>query len=875
MNNTSEVSLHLSKEDSIGYFPLSNRTANALKRSGIKTVREVVVLVESGMIENIRGLGKKCILELEDCLDNVKIKGEFESESVEGATLRIGQLKLSKRSFNALQNAGVQTVTEVIRLVESGAIRNIRGLGRNCISEIQDKLTKIEINNSNGVNVNPDASTSLMNVDVISEHLSKEDSIGKLHLTNRSTYALKRSGIKTVGEIVYLVESGMIDSIRGLGEKCILEIENCLDHHLKIGEKLKLESVEGATLRIGQLKLSKRSFNALQNAGVQTVAEVVRLVESGEIRNIRGLGRNCISEIQDKLTKIEINDSNKVNVNPDAAASLMNADVISDRVIRWQSHLIAKQLSIELLHEHAKVADRSVKDWLTEIETVENNEVYEALATILSSSLNICDELEFLINSIATQHCMTILLSRYGYNKKTLGQIGQEIGTTRERVRQIENELKHNMSSVVRAIVCAESIGDFKTIPTLLRIQSALLIARDIGLDINYQQWTQRIRSSGLVGNWKTQDFASKDPVEIMIAICNVIDECKIPCLQIPKCLQYALQLANAGMPNAHARILHLCETLPIEVKRLINRHMKHSGSVYVRWLSQEIERELEETKDILQGLGYKMLSKDWFIPKVLKDVRRISKNDVFHQGLHKMFYYCGPLSIDDVCSGLRHVLSRTKFPVPPPDVMNDIVRIHGYKYDRELYYWDGDYDASLNGSENVIMNCMEQIGPVVHHSELVHAFMEVNLSLSALSATLNYSPLFVKVESALYKMRGKSISYQNIMRAKLSGNRQFLNPEIEYDTDGNVIVSFTVSANVIAVGTVSCEHFPNLSGEDWTCYIQGERVGKLSLTENEFRHLKKPFEVLNCQPGNRLMLIFNTWNRTVTIEKVGTNAKQ
>lgn len=696
--------------------------------------------------------------------------------------------------------------------------------------------------------------------------LSKEDSIGHLHLTNRSLNALRRSGIRTVGEVVHLVESGRIGNIRGLGRKSILEIEDRLAH-VKIGEVAELETNADAILRIEQLKLTKRSRNALRNAGIQTVAEIVRLVESGGIRNVRGLGRKCILEIRDKLTKIKISDSRQVAVNPDTTLRSTNVDVIPDRVIGWHSRLIAKQLSIELLHEQAKVVDRSVKDWLAEIETGENKEIYEALATILSSSLNICEELEFLINSITTQHCMTILLSRYGFDKKTQGQIGQEIGITRERVRQIENELKDNMSSAVREIVEAKSIKTLEGSSTLLRIQSALLIARDIGLDINYQQWAQRILSSGLVGNWKSQDLVGTDAVEVMISICNLLSDCGIPCIQMPECLQYALQLVNSGMPNARARILHLCETLPIEVKKHINRHAKHSGGVNAKWLAQEIEIELEDTKDILQRLGYRLLSQNWFILRDPRDLHRISKHDVFHHGLRKMFQYCGPMSIDNVCSGLRHVLSKTEFPVPPPDVMNEIVRIHDYKCNGESYYWDGDYDANLNAGETVIMNCVEQIGPVVHHSELVHAFTEGNLSFPTLSATLKCSPLFEKIETALYKMRGRSISYQDIERAKSSGDRQFLNPEIEFDTDANVIVSFNVSAIVIALGTVSCEQFPNL-GEDWNCYIQDKWVGKLSLTENEFRHLKKPFELLNCQPGNRLKFTFNTPNRTVTIKK-------
>ena len=89
--------------------------------------------------------------------------------------------------------------------------------------------------------------------------------------------------------------------------------------------------------------------------------------------------------------------------------------------------------------------------------------------------------------------------------------------------------------------------------------------------------------------------------------------------------------------------------------KRLINRHTKNSGGVHVKWLSQESGTELEEIKDVLQRRGYRALSEDWFVPKVLDNFHQISHFDVFHRCLRKMFQYCGPLSIDDVCAGLRH----------------------------------------------------------------------------------------------------------------------------------------------------------------------------------------------------------------------------
>ena len=389
-----------------------------------------------------------------------------------------------------------------------------------------------------------------------------------------------------------------------------------------------------------------------------------------------------------------------------------------------------------------------------------------------------------------------------------------------------------------------------------------------------YEQWTQRIQSSGLVGNWTSRDFVGTDAVEVMIAICNLLDDCKIRWLQIPANLQHAIQPVTSDIPDAPAKIPDAFETLPSEIKRLINGHTKNSGGVHVRWLAQESGMELEEIKDVLERRGYRALSEDWFVPKVLDNFHQISHFDVFHRCLRKMFQYCGPLSIDDVCAGLRHVVSDRKFPVPPPNVMDEILRINNYQCEDGLYYWAGESDENLNASESVIIKCLRRIGPVLRHSELMHVFIESELSVTSLAVTLQRSSLFEKIESGLYKLRGKEITYQDIERAKAAGEKQSLRPEVEYDMDGNIIVSVNLNAIAVGSGTILCERFPDLSGTDWECYIGSERVGELNAVENEFRRLKKPFELLNCQPGERVKFTFNTWERTVEIEKVEENAK-
>ena len=783
----------------------------------------------------------------------------------------IEELHFTNRSFNALARAGIRTVGEASQLVDSGKLKTISGLGGKSISEIEAKLAHVK-----GL----DDFSAEGNMNTFSDqeyvYLSTEDPIEKLNLSRRSFNALTRINIQTIGAVIGLAESGRLRTIRGLGRKCHLEIKETLTRAKILGAtEIKAHAyaipdrVADSLLQedqIEKLNLSTRSFNALSRAGIRTVGRVLQLVKSGELGTISALGRESILEIAATFVQIKIEDGKD-------ADNAEKKNSIPEEVIRWQAQLVGKQLSRGLLHEDATIAGKSVKCWLTSIQTPENNQIYQVLALILNSSLNICEEIEFFCNQISQQHYMTTLLSLYGFEANTLEQTGSELGLSRERVRQIRNELVVKLTNGVRAIVETPSTNHLKSNPALLRTQSALLIARDFNLDITYEQWTQQIHSSGLVGDWTSQNFVGTNAIEIMIAMYNLWKEHKIRHLEMPGNLVHAAKLAALGMPNVPAKILYARETVSDEVKRLINRHKQHSGAVQAKWLSQESGIGLEGIKDILQGLGYRTLSEDWFVPRSPDDSRHISYHDVFHHGLRKMFQYCGPLGIDDVCSGLRHVISKTKFPIPSPDIMDRLVRIYDYTCEDELYYWDGTYDEELNAGETVIMNCLDCFGPVLHHSELVDAFIESDRSFPLLHATLKRSPLFETIEFGLYKLRGHNVVYRDIERARTAGKQQSLDLEEEYHPSGNIVLSITLGSVAVGSGTIHCEQFRDLSG-NWPCHVNGQDAGELIATENEFRHLRKSFELLECRPGDRLKFTFNMWKRMVVIELARTNAQ-
>jgi hypothetical protein len=636
---------------------------------------------------------------------------------------------------------------------------------------------------------------------------------------------------------------------------------------------------------VDELGLSKRTHNALRRAGIQTIEDLVLVIDTGYLPSVRNIGKKAISEIEDCLASVQFVDSpetiGKSNALPSDdtitqreahAVRTAVVPVIPEKLLQWQADLIKRQIAAGLLHEHARIAGNSLAYWLSAVDSVGRDQTCKIMTSILGDSINICEELSLLFDQFPHKYLhnyITVLLSRHGFETKTLEEVGMRIGVTRERVRQIRDKTEGTVGRIVSSAVRPKSISDLDEGLPLLRIQSALLIAEDLGMDITYEQWEHSIRASGLVGSWISLDYTLIDPIEAMIAVCRLMADRKIGELNVPANLGYAVKLAAVGTPDLPARIMHVRMTLSKEVKRKIQRHARYSGGVHARWLSQETERSLTQTKDILRALGYRMLARDWFVPGVQGDNCQVSAHDVFHHALRKMFRYCGRLSIDDVCSGIRCAAWRTRFPVPPPDVMGEVMMTYGYECEKGLYCWDGEISEELSASEEVIMGCLKRCGLVVHHSELAQAFVDSELSFPSLHMTLNRSPLFERIGTGLYKLRGTVVTRQDVGRAEAVAQRIPVDPEIEYDMRGNIVVYATLSVLAVGTGAVFCEQFPNLSGE-WDCYVHGKLCGRLYATENEFRHLVEPFESLGCVTGDRLEFTFNTWKRTVTIEKAG-----
>jgi len=314
---------------------------------------------------------------------------------------------------------------------------------------------------------------------------------------------------------------------------------------------------------------------------------------------------------------------------------------------------------------------------------------------------------------------------------------------------------------------------------------------------------------------------------------------------------------------------LHNLLKLSKEEKKVIKRHVSYSGAINVRWLSEELNLDQSQMVEILKSLGYHAISDDWYMSAKLYSAYEIDRNDVFHHAIRKLSLYCGPLPIEDICGGVRHAVYKTDYPVPPPYLMGKILQEYGYSYEEDLYFWNGPANENLSDAESIIITCIKENGPVVHHSELAQDFINSSLSFPALHATLSRSPLFDRIGNGLYKLRGRTVTENDILRAESVAEHIPVNLEVKYDKTGKITILATLGILATGTGVITSDQLPNLSGE-WGYSIGQEQLGKIQLYVNEIRHLLKVIKQLQCKLGDRLSFTFDTWTRNVNIEKVG-----
>ena len=200
---------------------ISERTRNALMRSGISTLDELIAKKEMDFSQ-IRNVGKDTEQEIYSIIANAdeitkafsERKARIEAVAPQYEDMLVDDLNLGTRLRNALRNARVHTVAQLIRMSEMD-IHNLRGIGILSISELHSTVNKL-IGLENEDDAQPhQPMEGVERSDERREHIEMrinecgDTAIEATGLSNRAVNSLRRSGRYTIADLLRLSASDL------------------------------------------------------------------------------------------------------------------------------------------------------------------------------------------------------------------------------------------------------------------------------------------------------------------------------------------------------------------------------------------------------------------------------------------------------------------------------------------------------------------------------------------------------------------------------------------------------------------------------------------------------------------------------------------
>lgn len=329
----------------------------------------------------------------------------------EVAALPIIHLNLSDRTNNMLRRWNIHTIGQIATQSDKDLLM-IRNFGVTSLREVRDALLNTSQEMLLGIAALQERQRLITEFPALSNHLDdiKNFPLRFLNLNIRTSNALWQVNIYTLGDLLQLYKPNLFE-IRNMGVKAIEEIETVL-------QSIDIIEIQQIMRRLQEQGRIPANL-PLTCLGLPNVASYRELRACG-IENLEHLCSYTVADLQDR--------------------GFQPADIAS---ITAMLRVYGLELHGHILH--SDIFPEQSPDQMTIDSykaTIEQQEVLTTQNTIEQQPISVADAIRGMLLQVELRQAEVLRL-RYGFENQpacTLEEIGQQIGVTRERVRQIEKK---------------------------------------------------------------------------------------------------------------------------------------------------------------------------------------------------------------------------------------------------------------------------------------------------------------------------------------------------------------------------------------------------------------------------------------------------
>ncbi len=225
-------------------------------------------------------------------------KSEAEKQVVVHTKTPLTTLNLPDLVAEILQRHGIDTVEELVNITRSGGLEHIPHIGAKRREAIIEALKSWLKERGEDLFVE-ETKEPLIIVD--DKDIDLDVEIEVLGLGSPVESNLKKAGIVTVEKLIELINDRKLTDIKGVGESRAQKIIEAVKSYISEG-KAEADSVKPVSdEQIEVLGLSDTVNKILKSAGIETVADLKKVVEDGSITAIKGIGATRQKKIKEAL----------------------------------------------------------------------------------------------------------------------------------------------------------------------------------------------------------------------------------------------------------------------------------------------------------------------------------------------------------------------------------------------------------------------------------------------------------------------------------------------------------------------------------------------------------------------------------------------